>query len=254
MFGALCCALVQAAPPKQTAAFGVALDATPEVVRTFLAQRYDRCNVARSVYRQRSGDTAPRTAGLAINPGLAAHDPASLTPCTYSPAGEGIVDAIEARFAHPDVDPQQRLYWLEAFRAYPDVVQTDPPRVRITFETVRSELFRTYGKPIDERRERIVSYAASAATSLGVARKVRRDDYLMRYLWAAQGRLREAAQDEAACECTGRHVEAIIEISRSPSTVPRNQLYPLSLRLIVVDPALRRGQDAWNARWQQPKR
>ena len=106
----------------------------------------------------------------------------------------------------------------------------------------------------DERRERIVSYAASAATSLGIARKVKRDDYLVRYLWAAQGRLTDAAQDEGACDCSGRYVEAIIEISRSPSTVPRNQLYPLSLRLIVMDPALRRSQDAWNAQWQQPKR
>ena len=250
----LVCALtfapVEAATPKQTAAVGVALDATPDYVKSFLAKRYEPCNVARSIYRNRPGDTAPQTAELAVNAGLSAHDPASLNPCTYSPAGDGIVDSIEARFTHPDIDAKQPLYSLEAFRAYPDAVQAEPPRLRFTFDDARRELFRTYGKPIDERRERIVSSAASAAASLGVARKVKREDYLVRYLWAAQGRLDDVEHGDAACDCGGRYVKAVIEISRSPSTIPRNTFYALSVRLIVEDPTLRRRQDAWNGQWQ----
>ena len=92
------------------------------------------------------------------------------------------LDSVEARFTHPDVDPKQPLYWLQTFRAYPDVVHATPPRVRISFDEVRNELFRRYGKPSDERRERIVSYAASTETSLGVVKKVKREDYLVRYL------------------------------------------------------------------------
>jgi hypothetical protein len=187
MTGALACGGVHAAAPKETAAFGLALDATPDAVKRFLVSRYAPCNVVRSVYRSHSSGAAPQTAEFAINAGLAGHDPASLTPCTYSPAGEDVVDSVEARFTHPDVDPKQPLYWLQAYRSYPDVVHSEPPRVRTSFDEVRRELFRTYGKPSDERRERIVSYAASTQTSLGVVKKVEREDYLVRYLWSAKG-------------------------------------------------------------------
>ena len=67
------------------------------------------------------------TAALAINSGLAAHDPVSLTTCAFSPAGDGITDAIEALFAHPDVDADRRLYSLLVFREYPEPSHI-PPR------------------------------------------------------------------------------------------------------------------------------
>ena len=134
------------------------------------------------------------------------------------------MDSVEARFTHPDVDPKQPLYWLQTFRAYPDVVHATPPRVRNSFDEVRNELFRRYGKPSDERRERIVSYAASTETSLGVVKKVKREDYLVRYLWSANGRLGPYSE-AAACDCVDRYVEAFIEISRSPATIPPNKLY-----------------------------
>ena len=253
--GALACAGVNAAPPKRTAAFGLALDAPPDTVKRFLAERYAPCNIGRSVYRNHPGDSAPPTAELAINGGLAAHDPASLIPCTYSPAGDGMVDSVEARFMHPDVDRKQPLYWLQVYRAYPDVVHAVPPRIRTSFDDVRSELFRTYGKPSDERTERVVSYAASTETSLGVVKKVKREDYLVRYLWSAKGRLTGTDPEAAACDCADRYVEAVIEISQSPATKPPNKRYVLSLRLLVEDPAWRRRQDAWNAQRQKdPKR
>jgi hypothetical protein len=252
--GVTACASVYAAAPRETAAFGLALGATPDSVKSFLAERYAPCHVSRSVYRHHTSDTAQPTAEFAINAGLAAHDPASLTPCTYSPAGEGMMDSVEARFTHPDVDLKQPLYWLQTFRAYPDVVHATPPRVRTSFDEVRHELFRMYGKPSDERRERIVSYAASTETSLGVVKKVKREDYLVRYLWSADGRLGPDSE-AAACDCVDRYVEALIEISRSPATTPPNKLYALSVRLLVEDPALRRQQDAWNAQRQKdPKR
>jgi hypothetical protein len=253
--GVLACASGFAATPRQTAAFGIALDATPDSVKRFLPEHYARCNVARSSYRNRPSGTSPQIAELTINAGLAEHDPASLNPCAYSPAGQGMMDSVEARFMHPDVDPRQRLYWLQAYRAYPDVVHVTPPRVRTSFDELRNELFRMYGKPSDERRERIVSYAASTETSLGVVKKVRREDYLVRYLWSAKGRLTNTDSETASCDCADRYVGAAIEISRSPATTPPNQFYVLSLRLLVEDPALTRRQDAWNAQWQKdPKR
>ncbi len=164
-----------------------------------------------------------------INAGLSAHDPASLNPCTYSPAGDGIVDSIEARFTHPDIDAKQPLYSLEAFRAYPDAVQAAaaaPAHSRST--SVRRELFRTYGKPIDERRERIVSSAASADASLGVARKVKREDYLVRYLWAAQGRLADV--EHGGCRVRlrgalrqGRHRDLAVAVDDTEEHLLRAQ-------------------------------
>ncbi|HKU87999.1 MAG TPA: hypothetical protein VJV77_16815 [Casimicrobiaceae bacterium] len=239
-----------AAAPRQTVAFGLALGATPDVARAFFAEHYAPCHVARSSYRNHPSGTTPQLAELAINAGLAAHDPASLSPCTYSPAGDGMMDAVEARFTHPDVDPKQPLYWLQVFRSYPDVVHATPPRIRTSFDEVRNELFRTYGKPNDERTERIVSYAASTERSLGVVKQVKREDYLVRYLWSAKGRLTAADPDAGACDCTDRYVEAVIEISQSPATKPPNKRYALSLRLLVEDPTLRRRQDAWNAQRQ----
>ena len=252
--GVLACACVDAAAPKQVAAFGLALDATPDSVRSFFAEHYATCTVARSIYRDGASGAASHTADLTVNAGLAEHDPASLDPCPYSPAGEGIMDSIEARFTHPDVDSGKPLYSLLAYRAYPDAVQAEPPRVRVSFDDLRKELIRTYGKPIDERKERIVSYAANTAASIGVAKKVKREDWLVRYLWAVKGKLRDADRVSAGCDCAERYVEAAIEISQSPSTIPRNKPYALSLRLLVEDPALRRRQDAWNAQRRQPKR
>lgn len=250
---ALCFTRADAEPPKQTAAFGIALDATPQVVAPLLAARYQSCRVARSFYRVRPGTTDKQIAALAINPGLASHDPGTLSLCTHSPAGDGVTDAIDARFAHPEVGRNQPLYSLEVMRVYPDAVYAQPPRFRMSFDELRRELLRTYGKPTDERRERIASYAANQMKSLGIDKNVKREDYVVRYLWAKAGRLTDAGYEDNPCECTGRYVKAVIEISRSPSTTPRNTFYALSVKLLVEDPDLRGLQDAWNARQQQPK-
>jgi hypothetical protein len=125
--------------------------------------------------------------------------------------------------------------------------------LRNSFDELRAELLRTYGRPIDERRERVASSAANLAASLGIGDDVAREDYLVRYLWAAKGRLAKTEHEDAACDCGGPYVKAIIEISRSPSTVPRNKYYVLSVILRVEDPDLRIRQDAWNAQWQQRK-
>ena len=242
--------LADGAAPRETAAFGVALEAPPERVKTLLEARYKECKIDRLVYRA-GNDGNHHTAALALNLGLAEHDPASMVPCVSSPAGNDITDAIEARFAHPDVDGDQRLYSLMAYREYPDVVYSQPPRVRTTFAEVRRMLFQTYGKPIDERRERVASDAANRIRSLGLAGKVKREDQLIRYLWSAEGRLPESEGDYARCDCKGRNVIAVIEISKSPSTIPANEPYVLSLRLQVEHSDLRARQDAWNAQWQR---
>ncbi len=137
---------------------------------------------------------------------------------------------------------------------FPDVVYLATPRLRNSFDEPRAELFRTYGRPIDERRERVPSAAADLAKNLGIDRNVKREDFLVRYLWALKGRLSDVEQEDATCDCGGRYVKAIIEISRSPSTIPKNKVHVLSVTLFVKDPELRARQDAWNAQWQTPKR
>jgi len=136
-------------------------------------------------------------------------------------------------------------------RDYPDIVYAQPPRLQSTFAEVRSMLFRTYGKPIEERRERVASAAANRIQSLGLAGNVKREDYVVRYLWAAEGRLPDVEREDTPCDCKVRYVKAVIELSRSPSTIPANTFYVLSVMLRIEDPDLRARQDGWNAQWQQ---
>jgi hypothetical protein len=237
--------------PKQHEAFGIALGDTPQAVLTLLGEQYKACRLVKAVYRAVPGEAAAHTASLAINPGLTAHDPGTQDLCTYSPAGDGVTDAIDARFLHPSIDAQQPLYFLEVQRSYPDVVSLPRAVARNSFDDVRGALFRLYGRPIDEKRERIVSSAANREVSLGIAGNVKREDYLVRYLWAAAGRLASVEHEDAGCECDGRYVKAVLEITRSPMTIPRNKFYVLSIKVVVEDVSGRRRQDAWNAQWRR---
>ena len=246
-------ATAHAAPPKQVSAFGVELGATPQSVASVLAERYRVCSVAQSVYHELPGESVQRIAGLDINPGLTFNDIGAPDICAYSPAGDGVTDSIETRFAHPAVDRNQSLYSIEATRVHPDVVYAPLPRLRNSFEQLRAELFRTYGRPIDEKRERVASSAANLAASLGIGQNVKREDYLVRYLWAAKGRLPTVENQDATCDCVGRYVKAVIEISRSPHTIPKNTFYVLRVVLFVEDPELRARQDDWNAQWTRSR-
>jgi hypothetical protein len=245
---------IEAAAPKQTSAFGFTLGTSPHAAMALLKEQYQSCGVTQSIYHEVPGDSAQHTAALAINPGLTFNDIGAPDICAYSPAGSGITDAIEAQFVHPEMDRTQPLYSVEVQRLYPDVVYAQPARLRNSFDELRTELFRTYGRPIDERRERVASSAANLAASLGIGNNVKREDYLVRYLWATKGRLAETEYEDAACACEGRYVKAVIEISRSPSTVPKNKYYVLSVKLLVEDADLRVRQEAWNAQWQQQRK
>jgi hypothetical protein len=249
-----CCAAARAAPPKQTAAFGIVLGAGPQSVTSALADRYRPCSVVQSLYHELPGDSTRHIAGLDINPGLTFNDIGAPDVCAYSPAGDGITDSIETRFAHPDIDRNQALYSIEVKRVYPDVVYSAVPKLRNSFEELRTELFRMYGRPIDERRERVVSSAANLAASLGIGQNVKRDDYLVRYLWTQKGRLPDVEAEDASCDCDQRYMKAVIEISRSPSTIPKNKFYVLSITLFVEDPQLSMRQGVWNAQWQAQKK
>jgi hypothetical protein len=248
------CGAARAAAPKQVEAFGIELGASPQWVASSLADRFRPCSIVRSIYHESPGQTAQHIAGLDINPGLTFNDIGAPDVCSYSLAGDGITDSIETRFAHPDIDRNQALYSIQAQRVYPDVVYSVTPRLRNSFDELRAELFRMYGRPIDERRERIASSAANLAASLGIGQNVKREDYLVRYLWAQRGRLPDIENQDAGCDCGGRHVKAMIEISRSPSTIPWNKFYVLSVVLFVEDPELRARQDVWNAQWQAQKK
>jgi len=250
---AVCFGAAHAAAPKQTPIFGLSLGATPQAVTATLNGQYKGCGLVRSIYHGTPRETESVTAALAINPGLASKDLGAPEVCTYSPAGEGITDAIDATFAHPQVEARQPLYSIVGHRLYPDVVFAQPAKVRNSFDELRAELFRLYGKPVDERREQIASSGANLAASLGMGKNVPREDYLVRYLWAAKGRLSAVEHEDATCDCGGPYVKAIIEISRSPTTIPRNKFYVLSVILRAEDPELRKRQDTWNAQWQQRK-
>jgi hypothetical protein len=126
-------------------------------------------------------------------------------------------------------------------------------KIKYSFEKARAELFRTYGRPTDVREEKITSAAADLARSLGIDKNVRREDKLVRYLWASKGRLPEDLQSPV-CECGSRYVAAALEISSSPSTILKNQYFVLSLSIFVLDADLGARQDQWNAQWQQQKK
>jgi hypothetical protein len=249
----VCFGVAHAAAPKQTSVFGLSLGATPQAVTAKLQSQYRNCQIARSVYHQSAGETAPVMASLAVNPGLTVNDIGAHNLCTESPAGEGITDGVEATFAHARIEAEQPLYSIVAKRLYPDSVYAQPAKIGQSFDALRDELFRTYGKPIDERREPIASAAANLATSLGIAKKATREDYLVRYLWATKGTLSATEHEDARCDCGGPYVKAIIEISRSPSTIPRNKFYVLSVVIRTEDPDLRKRQEVWNAQWLQHK-
>lgn len=248
-----CASVTRAGVPARLAAFDLELGATPASVMSTLGHDYTPCNPVRSVYHERPGASTPVTAALAINPGLTYNDIGAPDLCAYSPAGDGITDAIDARFVHPDVDPHQPSYSLEVKRLYPDIVYAKRPRLRNPFDALRKQLFKTYGRPVDERREKIASAAANLAASLGIGGDVKREDYLVRYLWAARGKLVDEEFEDSTCRCDGPYVKAIIEVSRSPSTIPRNRFYVLSVTISTENPALRARQDAWNAQWQRVK-
>ena len=239
--------------PKDAAVFGFALGASPQSIASALAERYRPCRVVKAIYNDSAGERAEHIAELAINPGLMSND---IGPniCTYSPAGDGVTDAVEVRFVHPEIDRAQGAYSIAAKRVFPDIVYLQPPRLRNSFEELQAELFKRYGRPIDQRRERAASAAANLAKNLGVDRNVEREDFLVRYLWAPKGRLPTVEQEDAGCDCGGRYVKAVIEISRSPSTIPKNKLHVLSVTLSAEDRELRARQDAWNANRQTPRR
>jgi hypothetical protein len=237
----------------QVGAFGFKLHTPPTIALSTFERDYKACNPLRSIYHEQPGDAGQITAALSVNPGLVYNDIGAADVCSFSPAGDGITDGVEAKFVHPDIDANQPMYSLEVQRLYPDVVYGHPARLRNTFDALRTQLFHTYGRPIDQRREKIMSSAANLAASLGIGNDVKREDYLVRYLWAPKGRLATTESEDSTCDCGGAYVKAIVEISRSPSTIPRNTFYVLSVTLFVEDPNLRARQDVWNTQWQTRK-
>ena len=233
-------------------AFGIALGASPDAVMAVLARDYPVCQPARSVFHEVAGQQTESTAELSINPGLIDKDIAAADLCSYSPAGDGISDSVEANFMHPSLAPGQPLYSLHVHREFPDFVYGQGAKPANSFDELRAQLMRRYGRPIDQRRVATVSSAANLASSLGIGKQVRREDQLVRYLWSATGKLSDQEFEYSSCECAGRYVKAVIEISRS-ATAPKNWYQVLSFTITIEDPAQKAQQDAWNAQWQRTK-
>ena len=231
--------------PRQLSAFGIALGQTPETVRRILGKQYPNCALLPSVYHESSGYPPDTVAILDIARGTE-------DVCRTGVAGREVEDSLSATFVHPSIDPRQPLYQIDVERTYPDVALVRNSKVQYPFDKIRAELFRTYGKPIETRRAKITSAAADLAKSLALDKNVRREDSLVRYLWAAKGRLDENPESPE-CDCGPHYVHADLEVSRSASTLPRNQEYVLTLHIFVRDAELGSRQDTWNAQWQQQK-
>jgi hypothetical protein len=245
----LLCVAASADTTKRLDIWGLGLLDNLTSAQALLARNYPHCAPVRWPYHESPTHPGEVIGGLAINPGLAHNDMGRLDLCPDSPGGEGLTDGVELRFAHPDVDPNQPLYFIEVKRVFPDIVYSDDKHVAAPFDSLRAQLIRKYGAPADQRQQAVASSSANLAHSLGIGPKVERHDYVVRYLWSKTGRLPAEEQENTICKCGGPYVEAEIEISRSPLTQPKNRTYVLSERLLLQDPDLAERQDAWNRRW-----
>lgn len=230
-------------PPKQVTAFGLTLGQTPESVRSVLSQRYPNCAILPSIYHESAGYPPAVTALFEIARG-------TLDVCQGGPEGKDVNDELSVNFAHPSIADSQPAYQIDVERAFPDAALVRRGRIVHPFDKIRAELFRTYGRPIEERREKTTSSAADLEKSLSLDIGVAREDYKVRYLWARHGHVDEDLE-HPMCDCGPSYVQAVLEISRSPSTIPRNQFFVLSLRILIRDAELGARQDRWNAQWQR---
>ena len=237
----LAATLAHAELPRRMTAFGLAIGQTPEVVRSIIERRYPNCPILPSFYHESPGYPTGVTALFDVARG-------TLDTCQGAPEGKDLSDALTVTFAHPSVAAAQPAYQIDVERAFPDAALVQNGRIQYSFEKIRSELFRTYGRPLEVHRDRTVSSAADLEHSLSIGSNVRREDYRIRYLWATQGHVVED-MEHATCECGPRYVQASLEISRSPSTHPGNQYFVLSLHLVLRDAELGAQQDKWNAQW-----
>jgi hypothetical protein len=198
----------------------------------------------------RTGSSAYRASGLRINL-IASYDinRGSINECTR---GSQLDDSVEVTLAHPAVDPKRGAYRIDIVKLYPDSVLTIARKITRTFEPVRQDLFRTFGKPVQELRIEVPSSSANLARGLNMDKGIKREDYLVRYLWAAKGRLPEQSESDE-CDCGDAYVKAEIEISRSPLTSPKNQFYVTSLRVVMENSDVGRRQDQWNRQWLTTK-
>jgi hypothetical protein len=206
----------------------------------------------KSIYHEVPGETTQPIAELDISPGLTFNDIGAPDVCSYSPAGDGITDSIETRFAHPDVDRNQPAFSIEAKRVWPDVVYAPVPRCAIRSTMCARSYFvstgdrSTTGANASLLRQIWRSASVSVKTSSAMT------------TWSGicgrpRGHLPDVENQDATCDCGGRYVKVVIEISRSPSTIPKNKFYVLSVALFVDDPELRARQDVWNAQRQARK-
>jgi hypothetical protein len=235
----------RAAQPKSLSVFGLSLGPGPEAGRAALEKRYPQCAVLPSVYHESEGYPDNVIAILDIARG-------TLEMCRDGPAGSEVEDEISTMYAHPSVDRNQPLYQIDFQRTYPDVVLGTNTHIRYPFDKLRAELVRTYGIPLEEHREKTSSSSADIAKSLAIDRGVKREDYLVRMLWAEKGRV-VGNWEPMECDCGLRFVRADIEISKSTATIPKNQYYVLTLKVFVQDAEIAKRQDAWNAQWQKKK-
>ena len=228
-----------AAPPQRLSYDGLDIGATPDVLAAWLARQHPNCVPGSSSYRASEGYASNLIASYDINRG-------SINEC--SKEGNELDDAVEVTLAHPAVDPTRGAYRIDIVKLYPDTVLTSVRKISRTFEPVRQELFRTFGKPFQELRIEVPSASANLARGLNMDKGIKREDYLVRYLWAAKGRLPEQP-GSTECDCGDAYAMAEIEISRSPLTYPKNQFYVTSVRVVLENSDVRRRQHQWNRQW-----
>lgn len=222
--------------PKQLSAFGLALGQPPESVQSLLSHLLPNCSSDPSIYHESEGYADKITAILDVGQG-------SRGICRSGPEGDQVQHTLSLTFAHPSIAAGRPLYQIKWHRAFPDVALAPHAKMEYSFDKARSELFRTYGRPTEVREEK---------TTTAAAKNAQREDKLVRYLWATKGRLPKDLQS-TVCDCGSRYVIATLAISSSPSTIPKNQFFVLSLNIFVRDNDIGARQDEWNAQWQKVK-
>jgi hypothetical protein len=148
-----------------------------------------------------------------------------LEVCRGSPEGKDLEDSVSVTFAHPSIAEGRPGYQIDVQRAFPDVALAPRGKIIYSFDKLRAELFRVYGRPLEQRMEAITPAAADLEKTLSVGTKVKRDDRRVQYLWAAQGHLEENLETPTCnlrgAVCPGRPRDIEVPFDDSKKSVLR---------------------------------
>jgi hypothetical protein len=204
---------------------GIALGSTPELVRHALEQRFPDCPMTINGYRDESGKVTHVVASFEIEP--------LINQCGEETASTDVSEAVEARFAHPDVDSRQPLFALKVTRRFARPISNRLVRYRLS--DVESGLIEKYGSPVDRQQTRTV-YSPDYVMKFGLkGRFTPTEKVIVRYLWAKAG---SANEKSATSDWGPSYVRAEIELENAKEVLPKGALYVVSVHIEAIDRVL----------------